>query len=76
MQGLVDQLLGQAIKVELPDVEEAKNQLVIQNAEMNRQLKELEDKILHLLANSKGNILDDKEVILAFDEATKTGAGG
>jgi dynein heavy chain len=74
MQGLEDQLLGAAIKVELPEVEEAKNKLVVQNAEMNRTLAELEDKILFLLANSKGNILDDQEVIDALDEATKTGA--
>jgi dynein heavy chain len=74
MQGLEDQLLGAAIKVELPEVEEAKNKLVVQNAEMNRTLAELEDKILFLLANSKGNILDDQEVIDALDNATKTGA--
>ena len=29
---------------------------------MKKQLKEIEDKILHMLSNSTGNILDDHEV--------------
>ena len=40
-----------------------KNQLVISNAKMKKELKEIEDKILFLLSNSQGNILDDEELI-------------
>jgi dynein heavy chain len=74
MQGLEAQLLGTAIKIEMPEVEERKNALVIQNADMNRTLKELEDKILKLLAESTGNILDDVVLIKVLDESTKKGA--
>lgn len=40
-----------------------KNQLVVSNTKMKRDLKELEDKVLHLLSNSQGNILDDEVLI-------------
>ena len=74
MQGLESQLLGLVIKNESPEVEEKKNALVIQQAEMNKTLKELEDKILKLLAESTGNILDDVVLIQTLDESTKMGA--
>ena len=35
---------------------------VVANASMKKQLKEIEDKILYMLSNSTGNILDDHEV--------------
>ena len=47
---------------ERPDLEEKKNQLISIAAD-KKQLKELEDKILKLLANATGNILDDEELI-------------
>lgn len=36
---------------------------MIQNAEAKKELKDIEDKILFMLSNSKGNILDDEELI-------------
>merc|ERR1719502_1959157 len=60
--GLEDQLLGVVVVEERPDMEEKKNSLVIANAAMKKELKELEDKILYMLSNSKGNILDDHEL--------------
>ncbi len=74
MQGLEAQLLGSVIKLELPEVEEKKSALVIQQAEMNKTLKDLEDQILKLLAESTGNILDDVVLIKTLDESTKMGA--
>lgn len=58
-EGLVDQLLGIVVAKERPDLEEAKNQLIIQSANNKRQLKEIEDETLEVLSR-EGNILDDE----------------
>ena len=71
--GLEDQILGVTMGMELPEVQEKKEMLTVNNARMKSQLKEIEDKILYLLENSKGNILDDKEIIITLDDASKTG---
>ena len=47
-EGLSDQLLGEAVKHERPDLEEEKTQLVLQGAENARQLKETEDRIIEV----------------------------
>ena len=52
--GLEDQLLGRVVAQERPDLEEAKNQLIIQNANMKKELKEIEDEILQRLSDSQG----------------------
>ena len=44
--GLEDQLLGIVVAEERPDLEEAKNQLIISNAKMKQELKAIEDEIL------------------------------
>jgi dynein heavy chain len=62
-QGLQDQLLGILVAKERPDLEEKKNELVIESANNKRQLKEIEDKILEVLSASKGNILEDESAI-------------
>eukprot|EP00928_Gymnodinium_smaydae_P068047 TRINITY_DN5109_c0_g5_i1.p1 TRINITY_DN5109_c0_g5~~TRINITY_DN5109_c0_g5_i1.p1 ORF type:complete len:4182 (+),score=1201.92 TRINITY_DN5109_c0_g5_i1:1381-13926(+) len=61
--GLQDQLLGYLVAKEEPEVEKKRVNLVIESAQSKAQLKELEDKILYLLSVSKGNILDDEELI-------------
>jgi dynein heavy chain, axonemal len=61
--GLEDQLLGVAIVTELPEMEAKKNALVVSNAAMKKQLHEIESKILKLLSESTGNILDDHVLI-------------
>ena len=63
MKGLEDQLLGEVVRKERPDLEEAKDRLVVSISNDKRQLKELEDKILKLLKESSGNILDDADLI-------------
>ena len=52
--GLEDQLLGIVVAAEKRELEETKNQLIVQSAENKKQLKEIEDKILEVLATSKG----------------------
>ena len=41
-----DQLLGSVVAEERPDLEEAKNQLIVSNAKMKQELKAIEDEIL------------------------------
>ncbi|XP_008290011.1 dynein heavy chain 3, axonemal [Stegastes partitus] len=62
-QGLQDQLLGLVAAKEKPELEEKKNQLILESAANNKQLKEIEDKILEVLSSSEGNILDDETAI-------------
>ena len=68
--GLEDQLLGIVVAEERPDLEEAKNQLIVSNAKMKSELKEIEDKILHKLSSSEGSPVDDVDLIKTL-EASK-----
>eukprot|EP00955_Chlamydomonas_euryale_P077036 362840-Chlamydomonas_euryale.AAC.2 len=45
---------------ERPDLEETKDRLVVSIGNDKRQLLDLEDKVLKLLRESTGNILDDE----------------
>ena len=51
---------------ERPDLEEAKNALIINNAKMKQELKEIEDNILSRLSNTEGNPVDDVDLISAL----------
>lgn len=62
-QGLEDQLLGIITAKEKPELEEKKNQLILESAANNKQLKEIEDKILQVLSSSEGDILEDETAI-------------
>lgn len=44
--GLQDQLLGIVAAKEKPELEEKKNELILEGAKNKKQLKEIEDKIL------------------------------
>lgn len=61
--GLEDQLLGRVVAEERPDLELAKNQLIISNAKMKQELKDIEDEILSLLSSTEGNPVDNEELI-------------
>ncbi|XP_071452908.1 dynein axonemal heavy chain 1-like [Hetaerina americana] len=69
--GLTDQLLTLTVLEERPDLEEARSALIMSNAQMRRELKELEDRILHLLSTSQGSPIDDLDLIATLD-ASKT----
>ena len=64
--GLEDQLLGIVVAEERPDLEEAKNALIINSAKMKQELKEIEDNILSRLSNTEGNPVDDVDLISAL----------
>ena len=65
--GLEDQMLGVVVAQERPDLEAAKNDLIINNAKMKAELKGLEDLILKLLSESQGSPVDDIELIDTLD---------
>ncbi|KAK0056678.1 dynein heavy chain 1 axonemal-like isoform X1 [Biomphalaria pfeifferi] len=68
--GLEDQLLGIVVAEERPDLEDAKNQLIVNNAKMKQELKEIEDRILLRLSSSEGSPVDDIDLIQTL-EASK-----
>ncbi|DBA04478.1 TPA: LOW QUALITY PROTEIN: hypothetical protein N0F65_010074 [Lagenidium giganteum] len=68
-RGLEDQLLGIVVAQERPDLEEQKNKLIVQNAKNKALLKEIEDKILHILSSSQGNILEDEMAITTMNQS-------
>ena len=58
-----DQLLGILAAEEKPELEEMKNKLIVESANNKKQLKDIEDKILKVLSQSQGNILEDETAI-------------
>jgi len=61
--GLEDQLLGLVVQRERPELQEKKEELVVQAAAATKQLKEIEDQIIEVLSSSEGNILEDETAI-------------
>ncbi|XP_014851660.1 PREDICTED: dynein heavy chain 1, axonemal [Poecilia mexicana] len=57
--GMEDQLLSRVVAEELPDVEEAKNKLIVSCAQMTQELKDVEDKIVLLLVSATGRFVDE-----------------
>lgn len=55
---------------ERPDLEQARNVLILANAEMRKELLEIEDRILYRLTVSEGSAVDDMDLILTL-EASK-----
>jgi len=70
-QGLQDQLLGVVVAQERADLEEKKNELVLEGAENKKKLKEIEDKILEILSGD-GNILENEEAIATLNQSKVT----
>lgn len=52
---------------ERPDLEQIRNSLIVSNAQMKSDLKELEDRILYKLTTSEGSTVDDIDLILTLD---------
>jgi dynein heavy chain len=70
-QGLQDQLLGVVVARERADLEEKKNELVLEGAENKRKLKEIEDQILEILSG-EGNILENETAIVTLNQSKVT----
>lgn len=57
------------VRLERPDLEEQRNQLIVRINSDKNQLKAIEDRILKLLFHSEGNILDDEVLINTLNES-------
>merc|ERR1711871_1147321 len=71
-EGLQDQMLGKVVAMEQKKLENQRQQLIVEDAENQRQLKEIEDKILDLLKTAEGNILDDEVLINTLADSKTT----
>ncbi|XP_052130991.1 dynein axonemal heavy chain 6 [Frankliniella occidentalis] len=74
LSGLEDQLLAEVVRLERPDLESQRTELITRINADKQQLKNIEDKILQLLFHSTGNILDDEELIETLNESKETSA--
>lgn len=68
VSGLAEQLLGVVVSHESPELNKQFVALVNDMAEMINEGVALEDTLLHELANSEGNILDNEELINTLGE--------
>ncbi|XP_015279206.1 PREDICTED: dynein heavy chain 6, axonemal [Gekko japonicus] len=72
VSGLEDQLLSDVVRLERPELEEQRTQLIVSINSDKNQLKAIEDKILKMLFTSEGNILDKEELINTLQESKVT----
>jgi dynein heavy chain len=70
--GLEEQLLNEVVVKEIPASMAKKTELMLQLAADKKVLQKLENEILRLLSESKGNILDDSVLISTLAESKKT----
>ena len=66
-EGLQDQLLGDVMKNERPEIEKQRDETIVSISNAKKSLKQAQDKILELLAEAKGMILDDTELISTLE---------
>jgi dynein heavy chain 2 len=66
--GMESQLLGLTIKREQPELEHQKSALLKQEEELKVELAALERSLLQSLATSKGNLLENKELLDSLNE--------
>ena len=68
------QSLNQVLKAERPDVDKRRTNLIKMQGEFNTNLRQLEKKLLQALNESRGNILDDDNVIETLETLKKEAA--
>lgn len=68
-QGLEDQLLGIVVAKERPDLEEMRQNLIVESARNRTTLKNVEDNILKTLSSCEGDILEDESAIHILDQS-------
>lgn len=57
------------VRLEKPELEEQRNKLIVSINTDKNQLKAIEDKILKMLFQSEGNILDNEELIETLQDS-------
>lgn len=60
---------SEVVSLERPDLEQQRNQLITKINTDKNQLKAIEDRILKLLFESEGNILDNEELINTLNDS-------
>ncbi|UYV65972.1 DNAH10 [Cordylochernes scorpioides] len=73
LKGLEEQLLSVLVAFERKELEEKRESLVKETSRNKQLLKDLENSLLHELAYSRGNILDNVELVKTLED-TKTKA--
>jgi len=71
MQGLEDQLLANVVNRERADLEEARQNLLVEINAYKSKVLELEDVLLHKLSTVQGSLLEDPDIIQVLNN-TKT----
>lgn len=72
LDGLDDQMLAVVVGKDESEMEKKRECIVIEQAEMNKKLVHLENTILKLLSEAKGNILDDEVLIETLQKSKMT----
>ncbi|KAI8425202.1 hypothetical protein MSG28_007025 [Choristoneura fumiferana] len=72
--GLEEQLLGEVVKSERPDLESLRANLTKQQNDFKITLKSLEDDLLKRLANAGADILSDAALVINLETTKKTAA--
>ncbi|KAK4884824.1 hypothetical protein RN001_001095 [Aquatica leii] len=72
--GLEEQLLGEVVKTERPDLEQLKSNLTKQQNDFKITLKTCEDNLLERLSSATGNILGDVALVENLERTKKTAA--
>ncbi|CAL4059761.1 unnamed protein product, partial [Meganyctiphanes norvegica] len=67
--GLTGQLLAATLQIEKPELEVRRTELLRKEEDLKVQLMTLEDQLLTTLANSTGNILENKELLASLELA-------
>jgi dynein heavy chain len=70
--GLEEQLLADVVKQERPDLAAKRNQLIVAIASDQKKVLDMEDRVLTMLSESTGNILDNEELISKLETSKVT----
>lgn len=68
----IDLCCSDVVSLERPDLEKERNKLIVDINSAKNQLKAIEDRILKLLFESEGNILDNEELINTLNDSKIT----
>ncbi len=72
--GLEDQLLVKVVQVERPDLETERGNIIVNISTYQKELKDIEDKILKMVSEASDDILNDDELINKLKESKEKSA--
>jgi dynein heavy chain len=70
--GLEEQLLGDVVRKERPDLEAQRDKLIVSMAADTKQLQDLQEKTLQLLFESEGALLDNEPLVNTLQQSKHT----